>query len=144
MAIHHGGAGCPLHRGLDILMEDSEHADLDNDSTHNLDATVTLGNPEAVGPSEVQTYHEEDRLTVLSRELNTLCQRVAVEEGQPAETLDCIWQELQNLSIAILQPQPPTPAAPFGEVLHQYMDTLCSTQNQSNLTNSLMHDIPIF
>ena len=34
MAIHHGGEGCPLERGLDILTEDPEHADIDNDSTH--------------------------------------------------------------------------------------------------------------
>ena len=58
--------------------------------------------------------------------------------------LDCIQQELQNLSIAIHQPQPPTTAKPFGEVLCQYKDTLCSTQKLSNLTNSLMQDIPIF
>ena len=81
---------------------------------------------------------------MLTRELNALHQRVVVKEGQPAETLDCIQQELQSLSIAYHQPQPPTPAEPFGQVLHQYMDTLCSTQKQSNLTNSLMQDIPTF
>ena len=40
MATHHGGTGCPLDRGLDILIEDPEHADFDNDRTHSLDATV--------------------------------------------------------------------------------------------------------
>ena len=59
-------------------------------------------------------------------------------------TLDCIQQELQNLSITIHQPQQPAPAEPFREVLHQYMDTIYSAQKQSNLTNSLMQDIPIF
>ena len=42
MATHHGGAGHPLNRGLDILTEDTEHTDIDNDSTHSLDATVAL------------------------------------------------------------------------------------------------------
>ena len=68
---------------------------------------------------------------MLTREINDLHQRVAAGEGQPAETLYCIKQELQNLSIAIHQPQPPAPNEPFGEVLHQYTDTLCSTQKQS-------------
>ena len=49
MANHHRGAGCPLDRGLDILEGDPEHADINNESTHSLDATVALGGPEAVG-----------------------------------------------------------------------------------------------
>ena len=60
------------------------------------------------------------------------------------ETLDHIQCELQNLLIAIHHPQPPAPAEPFGKVLCQYMDTLCSTQKQCNLTNSLMQDITVF
>ena len=40
---------CLLDRGLDILTEDTEHADIDNDSTHSSYATVTLGDTEAVG-----------------------------------------------------------------------------------------------
>ena len=70
--------------------------------------------------------------------------RVAAAEGQPAETLDHIQHELQNLLIAIHQPQPPAPAEPLREVLFQYTDTLFSTLKQSNLTNSLMQDIPVF
>ena len=78
------------------------------------------------------------------REIHNLHQRVVAKEGQPAEALDCIQQECQNLSTAIHQTQPPAPAEPFGEVLHQYTDTMCSTQKQSILTNSLMQDIPVF
>ena len=117
MATQHGVTGCPLNRGLDILTEDTEHTDIDNDSTHSSD---------------------------LTRERNDLCHRVAAREGQPAEAMDCIQQELQYLSITIHQPQPPASAEPFGEVLCQYTDTLCSTQKQSNLTNSLIQDIPVF
>ena len=111
-----------------ILTEDPEHADIDNDSTHSLDATVALGGPETAGHPEDPVYNNQGRLKALTREINNLCQRVAAGEGQPAETLDCIQCELQNLLIAIHQPQPPAPAEPFGEVLCQYMDTLCSTQ----------------
>ena len=39
-----------------------------------------------------------------------------------------------------------TPAStePFREVIHQYTDTLCTTQKQTNLTNSLLQDIAAF
>ena len=134
MAIHHGGGGHPLDRGLDILTEDTEHADINNDSTHSSDATVALGDPAAFGHPEDPAYDNQDRLTALTRETNDLHQRVAAGEGQPAEPLDHIQCELQNLLIAIHQPQPPTPVEPLGEVLHQCTDTLCSTEKQSNLT----------
>ena len=143
MAIHHGGAGQPLDRGLDILAEDTEHADINNDSTHSSDATVVLDNLEAVGHPEDPVHDNQDKLTTLTREINSLHHRVAAGEGQPAKTLDCIHRELQNLSIAIQQPQPPAPAEPLGEVIQQYTDTLCSTQKHSNLTNSLLQDIPV-
>ena len=38
-----------LNRGLDILAEDTEYADIDNDRTHSSDATVTLGDPGSSG-----------------------------------------------------------------------------------------------
>ena len=53
-------------------------------------------------------------------------------------------QELQNLSIALHPPPPPTPTEPFREVINQYMDTLCTKQKQTNLTNSLLQDIAVF
>ena len=65
------------------------------------------------------------------------------------EGLDHIEQlewELQYLSL-VLRAQPtsiPAPTEPFGEVVHQYTDTLCTTQKQTNLTNSLLQDIAIF
>ena len=117
---------------------------INNDSSHSLDATVTLEGPEAVGHPEDPVYSNQDRLTALTRGINDLCQRVAAGEGQPAETLDCIQCELQNLSIAIHQPLPSAPAEPLREVIWQYKDTLCTTQKQSNLTYSLLQDIPVF
>ena len=38
----------------------------------------------------------------------------------------------------------PTCTEPFWEVIHQYTNTLCTTQKQANLTNSLLQDIPVF
>ena len=144
MATHHRGAGNPLAGGLGILTEDAEHADINNDSTHSSDATVALGGPEAAGHPEDPVYDNQDRLTALTREINYLHQRVTAAEGQPGKTLNCIQCDLQNLLIAIHQPQPPAPAEPFREMVQHYMDTLSSTQKQSNLTNSLLQDTPVF
>ena len=59
-------------------------------------------------------------------------------------SLDCIERELQYLSLA-LQPSPsPTPTEAFGVVICWYMGTLCTTQKQTNLTNSLPQDIAVF
>ena len=85
-------------------------------------------------------------MTALTREINYLYQKVEAREGQPAESLDYIEWELQNLSLA-LQPQPPTmstPTEPFGEVICQYTDTLHTTHKQTNLTNSFLQDITVF
>ena len=101
MDTHHGGVGCHLDRGLDILTEDPEHADIDNESTHSSDATVALGGPEAVRHPEGPVYNNQYRLTALMREINNLCQRIAAGEGQSAKTKNCIQHELQDLLIAI-------------------------------------------
>ena len=42
MATHHGGARCPLDRGIDMHTEDPEPADIDTESTHSSNATVAL------------------------------------------------------------------------------------------------------
>ena len=123
MATSHGGAGHPLARGLNIFAEVLEHTETDNDSTHSSDVTVAVGGPDTVGHPEDPVYDNQDRLTALMREITDLHQRVAAGEGQPAKTLDCIQHELQNLSIAIYQPQPTAPAEPLREVIQQYTDT---------------------
>ena len=79
-----------LNRSLDVLTEDTECPDIDNNSNHSSDATVALGDPEAVGQPEDPAY--QDRFTTLTKEINDLHQRVTTGEGQPAEALDCIQQ----------------------------------------------------
>ena len=58
--------------------------------------------------------------------------------------LDHIECEFQNLSIALNLPPPPSPTECFREVIQEYTHTLCTTQKQSNLTNSLLQDIAVF
>ena len=144
MATCHGGAGHSLDRGIGLHTEDPEPTNIDNESTHSSNATVALREPEAEGHPKDPVYNNHDILAPLTSEINDLWQWVGAGEGQPAETLDCIECELQNLSIALHPPPPPTPAEPFGEVIQHYTDTLCTTQKQSNPTNSLLHDIAVF
>ena len=144
VATHHGGTGCPLDRGINFHAEDPEHADIDNEITHSSDTTTAVGGPEAEGHPEDTVYSNHDKLMAPVREINDLCQWVEAGEGQPAETLDHIEHELQNLSIALHPPPPPIPTKPFGEVMWQYTNTLCTTQKQTNLTNSLLQDIAVF
>ena len=72
MATQPGGTCHPLDRGMDILTEDPEHADINNESAHSSGATVTLVGPEAVGHPEDPVYGNQDRLIALTREINNL------------------------------------------------------------------------
>ena len=56
-----------------------------------------------------------------------------------------VWTTLKgNYEITLTLQPPPVPTEPFGEVICQYTDTLCTTQKQTNLSNSLLQDIAIF
>ena len=74
MATHHEGAGHPLDRGINLSTEGPEPTDIDNESTHSLDATVALGRPEAEGHPEDCVYSTQDKLMMLTREINDLHQ----------------------------------------------------------------------
>ena len=88
-------------------------------------------------------------LNILTREIHSLQQCLEAREGQPVEGLDHIdhlgW-ELGTLSLTLSMQSASTltPTEPFGEVVHQYMDMLCTAQKQTYLTNSLLQDIVIF
>ena len=70
MATHYIGAGCPLYRGMDIHAEDSEHADIGNESTHSANTTVALGGPEAEGHPKDPVYNNHTE-AVESKSLTT-------------------------------------------------------------------------
>ena len=74
MAIGHGGAGCPLVRGINLHAEDTEPTDIDNESTHSSDVTVASGGPEAEGNPDDPVYNNCNRLTGNTREKINLCQ----------------------------------------------------------------------
>ena len=66
----HRGKRDLLNRGLDILAENTEHANINSDSTYTLDATVALGDQEAVDhpedpvykkPREAHSPHKRDK-----------------------------------------------------------------------------------
>ena len=70
MTTCHGGTGHPLDRGMDILTEDSEQADINNESTHNSNTTVALGGTEAVGYPNDPVYSNQDKFSALMREID--------------------------------------------------------------------------
>ena len=145
MATHHRGAGHPVARD-NLHIEDLEATgmDFDNDSISGSDAIIALVGLEAEYNADELLPSNQAKLTTCMGEINDLCQWVEAREGQSAENLDCIEWELQNLSL-VLQPQPPpTPTELFREVICQYTNTLCTTQKQMNLTNSLLQDIAVF
>ena len=146
MATCHRGRGCPLDRDINLHVEDSETTGLDNDneSTHGLDTTVALGGPEAEGHPSDPINSNQAKLMALMREINDLCQWVEAGKGQPGESLDCIEEELQNLSLSLHPPPSPIPMWPFREVICQYTDTLCTTQKKTSLTNWLLQDLAVY
>ena len=131
---------------LHLHVEDPEATgiDDDNDSISGSDATVALGGLDTEGNTDELFPSNQAKLTGLIREINDLHHWVEVGEGQPVERLDCIEWELQNLFVILQTQSPPTPTEPLGGVICQYTDTLCFTQKQTNLTNSLLHDISVF
>ena len=134
MATHHGGSGQPLDRDISVAREAHKTADIDIEDTQDFHT--------------IDTDHFEDlehnnpaRLTAITRELDDFFRWVQAGEGQPLDALNHIEQELQRLSLLL---NPPAPTEPLGEVLKHYMNTLCSAQIQTNLTNSLLQDISVF
>ena len=57
------------------------------------------------------------------------------------DTISHLECKLNQLALTLCLPTPPKP---IEEVLHQYMDTLCSAQNKTSFVNTLLQDIAIF
>ena len=74
MATHHGCAGCPLERDINLHVEEATGIDNDNESTHGLDATVASAGPEAEGHPDDPIYHNLNKLLPPTREINDLHQ----------------------------------------------------------------------
>ena len=124
MATHHGSSGQPLHRDANTNGKETD------DNYHHEDT----GDFDPIGQNDTN-------LANLTQELDDLCHRVQDGEGQPAEVLHHIEQELQRLIIAL---HPSAPPEPLNDALRHYMDTTCSAQRQTNLTNTVLQNIIIF
>ena len=74
MATHHGGAGHPIDRDINLHVEDPEATGIDNESISGSDTIVALGGLEVGGNIEELLPNNQARLTALTREINELCQ----------------------------------------------------------------------
>ena len=76
MATHHGGAGCPIDRDVNLNVEDPEATGMDNDneSISGFDAIVALGGLKAESNTDELLPSNEAKLTAFTREINDLCQ----------------------------------------------------------------------
>ena len=81
-----------------------------------------------------------DKDTDLNRE-DPETAEMEIENTHGFDATDCIECKLRKLTITI---HTPTPTEPLKEVIQHYMNTLCTAQKQTNLTTSLLQDIPVF
>ena len=61
----------------------------------------------------------------------------------PTEELLQLTDKLQHLTM-VLQPAPQSSEEPVHKTMEAYMDTLCTTQRESNLSTTMIQDIPTF
>ena len=125
------------YRDLNSHIENAGNIDMgpknDNESTNSVDTMIAFRGTEADGHLSVLLPNSQADVNILAREINSLWQCAGAGEDQTAKGLDCIdhleW-ELQNLSLALRAQLTSTPASmeQFREVVHQYTDTLCTTQ----------------
>ena len=64
-------------------------------------------------------------------------------QSTPTEELSQLTDKLQHLTMA-LQPAPQSSEEPVDKFMQAYMDTLCATQRESNLTTTMFQDILTF
>ena len=126
MTTHHGGTWHPIAGDVNLHIEDPEVTGMDNEND-TISGWDALGGLEAEGNPNEHLPSNQATLTALTWEINKLHLWVEVGEGQPAESLDHIEQELPTLSLALQPPPSPTPTEPLREVICLYTDTLCTT-----------------
>ena len=74
MATCHGGAGQPLDRDTDMMREEQPVVDTDVEVKQDF-------HPEDTEQFEDLEHNNSNRLHVITRELDDLCQRIQTEEG---------------------------------------------------------------
>ena len=88
MATCHGGSGQPVDRVTDMPREEQPVMDTDVQLQQDF-------HPENTDQFENLEHNNHNRLYVIIRELDDLCQRIQAEEGWPTDSLHDIEQELQ-------------------------------------------------
>ena len=74
MATNHGGSGQPLDRVINMPREEQPVVDTDVELQQDF-------HPEDTDQFEIFEHNNPDRLHVITRELDDLCQRIQAEEG---------------------------------------------------------------
>ena len=64
-------------------------------------------------------------------------------QSTPTEELSQLTDKIQHFTMA-LQPTPQSSEEPVHKTMQVYMDTLHEAQRESNLTTTMLQDIPIF
>ena len=85
------------------------------------------------------THKGNKQLMTMSRS-----QRRSASRGIGLHRLPLEWEHIKSLMLRTQLTSVPVPTEPFREVVCQYTDTQCTTQKQTNLTNSLLQNIAIF
>ena len=139
---HHGGIGHPLDKDTDLSREDPETAEMEIENAYGFDAAVALNKPVVDWtPQRGPEYNTHTKLATLTGELDAFMSMSSGWRMHPRDTLDHIECKLQKLTITICTP---TPMEPLKEVIQHYTNTLCTAQKQTNMTTSLLQDIPVF
>ena len=89
MATQTRGTGCPIHRDIELHIEDPEATGKENDS-ESISGSDALGGLEAEGNPIELLPSNQAKFTALTLEINELHQQVEAREGQPANSLDPI------------------------------------------------------
>ena len=140
MTTHHGG-----DRDLDSHVENTWNID-DNESTSSSEITIAFGGSEAdshlsdlLPNSQADLQHTHNR----NKQLITTCsswRRSTKRRIGPHRTP----RTGHSLTLSTQSTSTLTPTEPFGEVVCQYTDTLCTKQKQTHFINSILQDIAIF
>ena len=139
MTTGHRGAGhTGEDRDLDSHIEDTRGIDIgpsnDNENTVWI-PWLLFGGSEADGYLSDLLPNGQANLSMLTREINSLQQQVETAEDELVEG----WthrpprtETMESLTLRAQLTSTPAPTEPFGEVVCQYMDTLCVTQKPTN------------
>ena len=125
------------HRGTGQLMEANAQSQEDDiDTIHDLWEEIDEKTHEETNNLEYGEHEHahHTRFRDSKHKLNST-------SNDPTETIHGLECELQRLTLSL---HPSAPPEPLDEILNQYTETLCTAQQKTTLTNTLLQDISIF